>query len=143
MATSTSPLACAIEAHGELASVLSPLNVKLLAAANTALTAAIDAADWPQAKAFAMATVQQYMLVYPASHPIIGLQQLMLGRILWYLEESQLALVALRSAYSLLSVTHGYDCPLTQELSALINEAQSEVSHKSMTKPRPAMKIKK
>merc|ERR1712008_164260 len=60
---------------------LHPQHVEVVAAHASAHTAAIAAGDWKRAEVHCRRLVDQYQIVYPAWHPIAGLQMYTLAEL--------------------------------------------------------------
>lgn len=92
--------------------------------------------DWLAARKYARKLVEIYQIVYKPNWPLLGLQWYTLGKLNWFLERTEEARKAFAAAYSILSITHGSDAPLTVELKRQLAEAEAEQDYKNSKRSR-------
>ncbi|XP_025114304.1 histone-lysine N-methyltransferase SMYD3-like isoform X2 [Pomacea canaliculata] len=109
---------------------LPPFNVSHLRVLDCALDAAIRCGMWEQALSYVVVTLQPYKTLYPAMSPNTGLMLMRAGKLQLYLGHTEEASVSLREAEAILSVTHGQQSDLYQELRDLLDQCRegSELS---------------
>ncbi|WJX33104.1 hypothetical protein P8452_21348 [Trifolium repens] len=72
--------------------------------------------------------------VYPAVHPLLGLQHYTCGKLEWYLGDTDEAVKSLTKAVDILRITHGTNTPFLKELLMMLEEARAEASFKLSSK---------
>ncbi|CAL9223388.1 unnamed protein product [Arabidopsis halleri] len=85
---------------------------------------------WREALNYCRLIVPVYQRVYPATHPLIGLQFYTQGKLEWLLGETKEAVSSLIKAFDILRISHGTSTPFMKELSAKLEEARAEASYK-------------
>ncbi|PNY04645.1 histone-lysine N-methyltransferase ASHR1-like protein [Trifolium pratense] len=68
--------------------------------------------------------------VYPAVHPLLGLQYYTCGKLEWYLGDTEEAVKSLTTAVDILRITHGTNTPFVKELLMMLEEARAEALYK-------------
>lgn len=97
---------------------LGPCHLDLAEAHAQAHKAAMAAGDWLKAAEHCEAVVDQYLEVYPAWHPMTGIQMSVLGELYEEAGQADRAAPWLRRSLDILGGTHGLDHPLTRGLRA-------------------------
>ncbi|CAH8262559.1 unnamed protein product [Arabidopsis lyrata] len=90
----------------------------------------MDLEIWREALNYCRLIVPVYQRVYPATHPLIGLQFYTQGKLEWLLGETKEAVSSLIKAFDILRISHGTSTPFMKELSAKLEEARAEASYK-------------
>ncbi|GAU45405.1 hypothetical protein TSUD_134220, partial [Trifolium subterraneum] len=72
--------------------------------------------------------------VYPAVHPLLGLQYYTCGKLEWYLGDTEEAVRSLTKAVDILRITHGTNTPFVKELLMMLEEARAEALYKLSSK---------
>nr|XP_027190031.1 histone-lysine N-methyltransferase ASHR1 isoform X2 [Cicer arietinum] len=89
---------------------------------------------WREALAYCKLTIPIYQRVYPAVHPMLGLQYYTCGKLEWYLGDTEEAVISLTKAVDILRITHGTNTPFVKELLVMLEEARAEASFKLSSK---------
>ncbi|WJX33102.1 hypothetical protein P8452_21348 [Trifolium repens] len=87
-----------------------------------------------EALAYCKLTIPIYRRVYPAVHPLLGLQHYTCGKLEWYLGDTDEAVKSLTKAVDILRITHGTNTPFLKELLMMLEEARAEASFKLSSK---------
>ncbi|XP_012275467.1 histone-lysine N-methyltransferase SMYD3 isoform X2 [Orussus abietinus] len=87
--------------------IFHPTNIQYVRTMEAALEAAVTLNNWEIAEAYATKLIPGYLLYYREVDPLTGLLYLLLGKIQLHLEKPKKALISLRKAESILSITHG------------------------------------
>ncbi|XP_009121061.1 histone-lysine N-methyltransferase ASHR1 isoform X2 [Brassica rapa] len=90
----------------------------------------MEVESWREALDYCKLIVPVYQRVYPATHPLIGLQFYTQGKLEWLLGQTEEAVSSLIKAYDILRISHGTSTPFMKELSAKLDEARAEASYK-------------
>ncbi|XP_017770088.1 PREDICTED: histone-lysine N-methyltransferase SMYD3 isoform X2 [Nicrophorus vespilloides] len=107
--------------------VLHKFNVQYVKTLDLAFQACIDFGQWNDAREFGEELIEGYKIYFGDVHPLLGLLYLKLGKILVYQEECRQALVHLKKAKDVLSITHGSTSKLFRnELIPLLQQALAE-----------------
>ncbi|XP_010467589.1 PREDICTED: histone-lysine N-methyltransferase ASHR1 [Camelina sativa] len=89
----------------------------------------MDVESWREALNYCRLIVPVYQRVYPATHPLIGLQFYTQGKLEWLLGETKEAVSSLTKAFDVLRISHGTSTAFMKELSAKLEEARAEASY--------------
>ncbi|CAA0364667.1 unnamed protein product [Arabidopsis thaliana] len=136
----TSPSAEDKQAAIELYKTIEKLQVKLyhsfsiplMRTREKLLKMLMDVEIWREALNYCRLIVPVYQRVYPANHPLIGLQLYSQGKLEWLLGETKEAVSSLIKAFDILRISHGTSTPFMKELSAKLEEARAEASYKQL-----------
>ncbi|KAG7636533.1 Zinc finger MYND-type [Arabidopsis thaliana x Arabidopsis arenosa] len=136
----TSPSAEDKQAAIELYKTIEKLQVKLyhsfsiplMRTREKLLKMLMDVEIWREALNYCRLIVPVYQRVYPATHPLIGLQLYSQGKLEWLLGETKEAVSSLIKAFDILRISHGTSTPFMKELSAKLEEARAEASYKQL-----------
>ncbi|CAN6869884.1 unnamed protein product [Brassica oleracea] len=90
----------------------------------------MEVESWREALSYCKLIVLVYQRVYPATHPLIGLQFYTQGKLEWLLGQTEEAVSSLIKAYDILRISHGTSTPFMKDLSAKLDEARAEASYK-------------
>uniref|UniRef100_A0A1J3E1S8 Histone-lysine N-methyltransferase ASHR1 n=1 Tax=Noccaea caerulescens TaxID=107243 RepID=A0A1J3E1S8_NOCCA len=90
----------------------------------------MEVENWREALNYCRLIVPVYQRVYPATHPLIGLQFYTQGKLEWLLEETEDAVSSLTKAFDILRISHGTSTCFMKELSAKLDEARAEACFK-------------
>ncbi|CAN8257745.1 unnamed protein product [Cochlearia groenlandica] len=90
----------------------------------------MEVESWREALNYCRLIVLVYQRVYPATHPLIGLQFYTQGKLEWLLGETEEAVSSLSKAFDILRISHGTSTTFMKELSAKLDEARAEASYK-------------
>jgi len=82
--------------------------------------------DWEGALTYCRLTIPIYQRVYPAIHPLVGLQYYTCGKLEWLLGQTNEALQPYTKALDVLRITHGTTTPFMRELLLKIEEANAD-----------------
>lgn len=107
-----------------------PLSINLMRTREALLKIFMELQDWKQALAYCRLTIPIYERVYPSSHPLLGLQYYMCGKLEWLLGETEGAVSSLIKAIDVLRITHGTKTLFMMELMRKVEEARAEASYK-------------
>ncbi|XP_078155375.1 SET domain group 37 isoform X2 [Carex rostrata] len=111
-------------------------SLNLLKTRENLLKMSMELKEWESALTYCKLTIEAYQRVYPAIHPMIGLQFYTCGKIEWLLEFTDDSLVSYTKAADILRITHGTSSHFMKELVANIEEARAEVSYKHSSRER-------
>lgn len=103
---------------------LHPRHVEVVAAHASAHTASIAAGDWKRAEVHCRCLVDQYQFVYPAWHPIAGLQMYTLAELRENDGDNREALSWYSRAEAVLRLTHGEGHTMVKDLRSRVTELQ-------------------
>ncbi|XP_033227583.1 histone-lysine N-methyltransferase SMYD3 isoform X2 [Belonocnema kinseyi] len=107
--------------------VFHPLNLQHVRTTESAFDAAVSLEYWEEAEFYALQLIPGYLHYYDFAHPLTGLLYLMLGKIQLHLEKIKEALGTLKTANSILLITHGEKHSLIREsLRPLLSQAIAE-----------------
>ncbi|XP_060083829.1 histone-lysine N-methyltransferase SMYD3-like [Ylistrum balloti] len=95
-----------------------------------AFDAGIDRGHWEVALQYGLRVQEAYRKFYPPNSPHVGIEQMKVGKIQLYLEQSQQALITLQQAATTISITHGKSHPLYEDLAGLIHQCAEEMRAK-------------
>ncbi|XP_019055184.1 PREDICTED: histone-lysine N-methyltransferase ASHR1 isoform X2 [Nelumbo nucifera] len=107
------------------------LSVNLMRTRETLLKILMELKDWRGALHYCRLTITVYQRVYPAIHPLLGLQYYTCGKLEWLLEETENAIESLTKAIDILRITHGTNTPFIKELLLKLEEARAEAAYKT------------
>lgn len=105
-----------------------PFSINLMQTRETILKSLMKLEYWREALAYCKLTIPIYQRVYPAVHPLLGLQYYTCGKLEWYLGVTEEAIKSLTKAVDILRITHGTKTPFVKELSMMLVEARAEAS---------------
>nr|XP_010926453.1 histone-lysine N-methyltransferase ASHR1 isoform X2 [Elaeis guineensis] len=105
-------------------------SIYLLRTHETLIKILMELKDWRGALTYCRLTIPVYQRVYPAVHPMLGLQFYACGKLEWALECTEDALKSFTKAMDVLRITHGTSTPFMRDLSRQLEEARAEVSYK-------------
>lgn len=105
-----------------------PFSINLMQTRETILKSLMKLEYWREALAYCKLTIPIYQRVYPAVHPLLGLQYYTCGKLEWYLGDTEEAIKSLTKAVDILRITHGTKTPFVKELSMMLVEARAEAS---------------
>ncbi|XP_058754215.1 histone-lysine N-methyltransferase ASHR1-like [Vicia villosa] len=111
-----------------------PFSINLMQTRETILKSLMKLEHWREALAYCKLTIPIYQRVYPAVHPLLGLQYYTCGKLEWYLEDTEEAVISLTKALDILRITHGTNTPFVKELLMMLEEARAELTYKSSSK---------
>ncbi|KAK2442276.1 Histone-lysine N-methyltransferase ashr1 [Trifolium repens] len=107
-----------------------PFSINLMNTRETILKSLMKLEHWREALAYCKLTIPIYQRVYPAVHPLLGLQYYTCGKLEWYLGDTEGAVKSLTKAVDILRITHGTNTPFVKELLMMLEEARAEASYK-------------
>ncbi|XP_072990624.1 histone-lysine N-methyltransferase ASHR1 isoform X4 [Typha latifolia] len=107
-----------------------PFSIYLLQTYETLLKIFMELKDWEEALAYCRLTIPIYQRIYPAIHPMTGLQFYTCGKLEWLLERTEDALRSFTKATDILQITHGTRTPFMRELISKLEEVKAEISFK-------------
>lgn len=107
-----------------------PSSINLLRTRDTLLKILMELNDWEGALTYCKMTIPVYQRVYPAIHPMCGLQYYTCGKLEWLLERTKDALKSFTLAADILRVTHGTNTAFMRELFDKLEEARAEAAFK-------------
>ncbi|KAJ4755629.1 N-lysine methyltransferase SMYD2 [Rhynchospora pubera] len=113
-----------------------PFSLNILKTHENLLKISMELKDWKSALTYCRLTIEAYQRVYPAIHPMIGLQFYTCGKIEWLLEYTDDAIRSYTKAADILRITHGTTSPFMRELLASLEEARTEASYKHSSRER-------
>ncbi|KAJ8501249.1 hypothetical protein OPV22_011801 [Ensete ventricosum] len=105
-------------------------SLSLLQTRETLMKVLMELKDWKGALTYCRLTIPTYERIYPATHPMLGLQYYACGKLEWLLEFTEDALKSFIKAADILRITHGTRTPFMKELLHKLEEARAEVSYK-------------
>lgn len=111
-----------------------PFSINLMQTREAILKSLMKLEYWREALAYCKLTIPIYQRVYPAVHPLLGLQYYTCGKLEWYLGDTEEAIKSLTKAVDILRITHGTKTPLVKELLMMLEEARAEASYKLSSK---------
>ncbi|WJX38612.1 Histone-lysine N-methyltransferase ashr1 [Trifolium repens] len=111
-----------------------PFSINLMQTRETILKSLMKLEHWREALAYCKLTIPIYQRVYPAVHPLLGLQYYTCGKLEWYLGDTEEAVKSLTKAVDILRITHGTNTPFVKELLMMLEEARAEASYKLSSK---------
>eukprot|EP00268_Persea_americana_P038158 TRINITY_DN3779_c0_g1_i9.p2 TRINITY_DN3779_c0_g1~~TRINITY_DN3779_c0_g1_i9.p2 ORF type:complete len:100 (-),score=11.38 TRINITY_DN3779_c0_g1_i9:221-520(-) len=85
--------------------------------------------DWREALVYCQSTIPVYQRVYPAIHPLLGLQYYTCGKLEWFLGDTENAFKSLTKAADILRITHGTNTHFMKEFLNLLEEARAEAAY--------------
>ncbi|XP_058097233.1 histone-lysine N-methyltransferase ASHR1 isoform X2 [Magnolia sinica] len=106
-----------------------PLSINLMRTRETLLKILMELKDWRGALSYCRLTIPVYERVYPAIHPLVGLQYYTCGKLEWLIEETRVALKSFTKAADVLRITHGTSTPFVKELFSKLEEARAEAAY--------------
>merc|ERR1740121_2713222 len=101
---------------------LHPRHIEVVAAHAAAHTAAMAAGAWPEAKTHCQKLVDQYLHVYPAWHPLSGLQIYCLAQLKEDAGQADAARSWYERAEEILRLTHGENHSMVTDLQSHLKE---------------------
>ncbi|XP_045803269.1 histone-lysine N-methyltransferase ASHR1 [Trifolium pratense] len=107
-----------------------PFSINLMQTRETILKSLMKLEHWREALAYCKLTIPIYQRVYPAVHPLLGLQYYTCGKLEWYLGDTEEAVKSLTKAVDILRITHGTNTPFVKELLMVLEEARAEALYK-------------
>ncbi|KAL3014409.1 hypothetical protein AAZX31_06G104800 [Glycine max] len=107
-----------------------PLSVNLMQNREKILKSLMELEHWAEALAYCKLTIPFYQRVYPAVHPLLGLQYYTCGKLEWYLGDTDEAVKSLIKAVDILRITHGTNTPFMKDLLMKLEEARAEASYR-------------
>lgn len=107
-----------------------PFSINLLRNRETLLKIFMESQCWTEALEYARLILSVYQRIYPAVHPLLGLQYYTCGKLEWFLGETYPAMRSLSKAVDIMRITHGTSIPFMKDLLALLEEARAEASYK-------------
>ncbi|XP_072972599.1 histone-lysine N-methyltransferase ASHR1 isoform X1 [Typha angustifolia] len=107
-----------------------PFSIYLLQTHETLLKIFMELKDWEEALAYCRLTIPIYQRIYPAIHPMTGLQFYTCGKLEWLLGRTEDALRSFTKATDILRITHGTRTPFMRELISKLEEVKAEASFK-------------
>ncbi|KAE9609001.1 hypothetical protein Lal_00020505 [Lupinus albus] len=107
-----------------------PFSIWLMQTRDKILKSLMELERWSEALAYCKLTIPVYQRVYPAVHPLLGLQYYTCGKLEWYLGETEEAVKSLTKAVDTLRITHGTKTPFMKKLLMKLEEARAEASYK-------------
>ncbi|CAJ2644253.1 unnamed protein product [Trifolium pratense] len=107
-----------------------PFSINLMQTRETILKSLMKLEHWREALAYCKLTIPIYQRVYPAVHPLLGLQYYTCGKLEWYLGDTEEAVKSLTTAVDILRITHGTNTPFVKELLMMLEEARAEALYK-------------
>ncbi|RZC18310.1 histone-lysine N-methyltransferase ASHR1 isoform X1 [Glycine soja] len=111
-----------------------PLSINLMHTREKILKSLMELEHWTEALAYCKLTIPFYQRVYPAVHPLPGLQYYTCGKLEWYLGDTEEAVKSLTKAVDILRITHGTNTPFMKDLLMKLEEARTEASYKFSSK---------
>ncbi|ESQ50674.1 hypothetical protein EUTSA_v10022664mg [Eutrema salsugineum] len=90
----------------------------------------MEVESWREVLNYCRLIVPVYQRIYPATHPLIGLQFYTQGKLEWLLGETEEAVRSLAKAFEILRISHGTSTHFMKELSEKLDEARAEASYK-------------
>ncbi|WOK97698.1 histone-lysine N-methyltransferase ASHR1 [Canna indica] len=105
-------------------------SLSLLRTRETLLKVLMELKDWNGALTYCRLTIPIYRRIYPAMHPMVGLQFYTCGKLEWLLELTEDALQSFIKAADILRITHGTRTPFMKELLSKLEEARAEAAYK-------------
>ncbi|KAI4307314.1 hypothetical protein L6164_030517 [Bauhinia variegata] len=106
-----------------------PFSISLMQTRDKILKLLMELENWREALEYCKLTIPVYQRVYPAIHPLLGLQYYTCGKLEWFLGDTEEALKSLTKAVDVLRITHGTNTPFMKELLMKLEEARAEVSY--------------
>ncbi|KAI9106463.1 hypothetical protein K1719_021991 [Acacia pycnantha] len=113
-----------------------PFSISLMQTREKILKLLMELEHWREALAYCKLTLPVYQRVYPAVHPLLGLQYYTCGKLEWYLGDTEGAVKSLTRAVDILSITHGTNTPFMKELLIKLEEARAEASYQQSSKDK-------
>ncbi|XP_042408549.1 histone-lysine N-methyltransferase ASHR1-like isoform X1 [Zingiber officinale] len=107
-----------------------PYSLNLLRTRENLLKVLMELKDWKDALAYCCMTIPIYERIYPAIHPMIGLEFYIRGKLEWLVELTEDSIKSFIKAIEILRITHGTRTPFMKELLNKLEEARAEASHK-------------
>ncbi|RDY10442.1 Histone-lysine N-methyltransferase ASHR1, partial [Mucuna pruriens] len=107
-----------------------PFSINLMQTREKILKSLMEQEHWTEALAYCKLTIPFYQRVYPAVHPLLGLQYYTCGKLEWYLGDTEEAVKSLAKAVDILRITHGTNTHFMKELLMKLEEARAEASYK-------------
>lgn len=108
--------------------VFHPLNLQHVRTLESAFDASVTLSYWEDAEFYALQLIPGYLHYYEQVHPLTGLLYLLLGKIQMYLGKIKIAYETLKTARSILLITHGEDHSVfTKSLVPLLSQAIAEI----------------
>lgn len=106
--------------------IYNPLSICLMKTQEDIMKILIALNDWEGALIYCRLTIPIYQRVYPAIHPLVGLQYYTCGKLEWLLRQAGEALQSYTKAVDILRITHGTTTPFMRELLLKIEEANAD-----------------
>ncbi|XP_054796474.1 histone-lysine N-methyltransferase ASHR1 isoform X2 [Prosopis cineraria] len=111
-----------------------PFSISLLQTREKLLKLLMELEHWREALQYCKLTLPVYQRVYPAVHPLLGLQYYTCGKLEWYLGDADGAVKSLTKAVDVLRITHGTNAPFMKELLMKLEEARAEASYQQSSR---------
>ncbi|KAF7829866.1 histone-lysine N-methyltransferase ASHR1 [Senna tora] len=111
-----------------------PFSISLMQTREKLLKLLMELEHWREALAYCKLTLPVYQRVYPAVHPLLGLQYYTCGKLEWYLGDTQSAVKSLTKAVDVLRITHGTNTAFMKDLLMKLEEARAEASYQQSSK---------
>ncbi|XP_059504711.1 histone-lysine N-methyltransferase SMYD3 isoform X4 [Stegostoma tigrinum] len=108
--------------------VVPDTNLYLLKMLDAATDSCIHLARWEDALCYSVRTLRPYQLYYVGSHPVRGVQLMRVGKLQHHQGKLKQAVNTLKQAFDILTVTHGREHPLTDNLQQVLAECEAEIS---------------
>ncbi|XP_028757495.1 histone-lysine N-methyltransferase ASHR1 isoform X3 [Neltuma alba] len=113
-----------------------PFSISLMQTREKLLKLLMEVEHWREALAYCKLTLPVYQRVYPAVHPLLGLQYYTCGKLEWYMGDTEGAVKSLTKAVDVLRITHGTNTPFMKELLMKLEEARAEASYQQSSKDK-------
>jgi len=101
-------------------------NVELSRTMNDLTNLTIHMQKWEDAKFYGKQLIPIFEFIYPANHPLIGLQYFLVGKIEWFLSNTFEAHKYFQKAQKILYITHNKNDSLVETLETFIKDAEME-----------------
>ncbi|CAA6664907.1 unnamed protein product [Spirodela intermedia] len=105
-------------------------SIDLLRTRESLLKIHMELKDWNKALTYCRLTISVYERLYPAIHPLCGLQHYTCGKLEWLLEHTEAALKSFTKSVDILRITHGMNTIFMRELLSNLEEARREAAYR-------------
>ncbi|XP_029449811.1 histone-lysine N-methyltransferase SMYD3 [Rhinatrema bivittatum] len=92
-----------------------------------AMDACINLSLWEEALLYGSRTLEPYRLYYSGFHPLRAIQVMKVGKLQYHQGMLPEALETLKQAFSMMTITHGRDHSLMQDLVELLGDAEASM----------------
>ena len=94
----------------------------------------IDNQQFDKAIEYSLEILPIYEKLYPKNYPILGLEYFILGKIYWFFQNAENALIYFKKASNILKICFGQNHHLTKDLYEKIKLSEMEISMKEKNK---------